>query len=411
MHLLRVRREFRVVRSVGASPAREVQCLSLDKASVTRRCGFSRPDAGFVVYCFAMSGDDRSWVGARLDPLAHEALASGLPASEVWSLLMGVLEERARARTPASLREQWRRDRFVQPCAVDQRTLLEMDAHLFAAAAEFEAIELSPLAPLGACASMALASQNKIVSTARGTEVVSDPTNVLALECAGRLGEGVGGVDGGAAGRRARGMGSAADAMGGASAASRAASDAAAADASPVDAAAGGAAPLTVHAPVRLATSHRCTRAQAVPKRPGFAAHFRMFCLASAGHERANRELTSSALTEHINTHLRALERLKQHGYAVSACGVRLLSIERNAELARQVAAGVQGASVEHQVLDHGYYDGIRFMIDVLAPDGSMLPLIDGGAFDWLRKLTSNNKLVYVASGMGSQILAMLFRR
>ncbi len=39
-------------------------------------------------------------------------------------------------------------------------------------------------------------------------------------------------------------------------------------------------------------------------------------------------------------------------------------------------------------------YDGIRFMIDVLVPDGSMVPLIDGGAFDWLRKLTSNNNLV-----------------
>lgn len=269
---------------------------------------------------------------------------------------MGVLEERARARTPANLREQWRTDRFVQPCSVDQRVLLEVDGHLFAAAAEFVAIELSPVAPLGVCASVALASQNKIVSTARGTEVVSDPTNVLALECARRLLEGRGSTS------------------------------------------------------VRLATSHRCTRAQAIPKQPGFAAHFRMFCLASAGYEQENRVLTCNALVEHINTHLAALERLKCHGYSVSTCGVRLLSIERNAELATRVAAQVQGAPVEHQVLNHPYYDGLRFMIDVLAPDGSRLPLIDGGTFDWLRKLTSNKKLVYVASGMGSQLVAALFR-
>lgn len=294
---------------------------------------------------------------------------------------------RARARTPASLREQWRIDRFVQPCAVDQRALLELDAHLFAAAADFKAIELSPVAPLGVCASVALASQNKIVSTARGTEVVSDPTNVLALECARRLVEA-------AAARRPVGEAASSDAETAVPAGARAAVSVAAERGEPV----------------RLATSHRCTRAQAVPKRPGFAAHFRMFCLASAGHERENRELTSSALAEHINTHLAALERLKRHGYAVEVCGVRLLSIEKNAELARRVAAGVQGASVEHQLLDHPYYDGLRFMIDVLAPDGSPLPLIDGGAFDWLRKLTSNNKLVYVASGMGSQVLAMLFR-
>jgi hypothetical protein len=302
-----------------------------------------------------MTTDDRNWAGAGLDPLAREALASGLPASEVWSFLMGVLEERARARTPASLREQWRQDRFVQPCGVDQRTLLELDRHLFAAAAPFEAIELSPVAPLGVCSAVALASQNKIVSTARGTEVVSDPTNVLALECARRLQAGV-------------------------------------AD------------------PLRLATSHRCTRAQAIPKRPGFAAHFRMFCLATAGYEQDNRTLTKAALVEHINTHVTALERLGREGYRLKTSGVRILSIERNAELARRVAAEVQGASVEHQVLDHPYYDGIRFMIDVTAPDGSTLPLIDGGAFDWLRKLTSNNKLVYVASGMGSQLIATVFR-
>jgi hypothetical protein len=328
-----------------------------------------------------MSSDNRPWTRARFDPVVREALASGMPGSEVWSLLMGVLEERARARTPASLREQWRTDRFVQPCAVDQRALLEMDGHLLAAAADFEALELSPVAPLGVCASVALASQNKIVSTARGTEVVSDPTNVLALECARRLlerseGNHSQGSDGNQGGRGGQGA---------------PVSDAKAA------------------AHVRLATSHRCTRAQAIPKRPGFAAHFRMFCLASAGYEQENRALTTSALTEHINTHLAALERLNRHGYSVSACAVRLLSIEKNAELARRVAEGVRGVPVEHQVLEHPYYDGLRFMIDVLAPDGSPLPLIDGGTFDWLRKLTSNNKLVYVASGMGSQLVATLF--
>ena len=303
-----------------------------------------------------MTHDDRTWAHAGLDLHAREALASGLPASEVWSLLMGVLESRASSRTPASLREQWEQDRFVQPCQLDQRVLMELDRHLFAAAASFEAVELSPVAPLGVCASIALASQNKIVSTARGTEVVSDPTNVLALECARRLREGA-------------------------------------------------------TQTVRLATSHRVVRAQAVPKKPGFAAHFRMFCLASAGHERENRELTSSALAEHINTHLGALSRLEQNGYRIANRSVRILSMERNADLAKRVAAEVQGVQVEHEPLDHAYYDGIRFMIDVQVPNGGTIPLIDGGAFGWLRTLSSNRKLVFVASGMGSQVVAYLFRR
>lgn len=296
--------------------------------------------------------DTRSWAHEGLPAEAREALASGLPASRLWSVLLGVLEARATRRTTANLREQWGTDRFVQPCYIDQRSLHEVDGHLLAAATAFEAVELSPLAPLGVCAAVALASQNKIVSTARGTEVVSDPTNVLALECAKRLKEDSG-----------------------------------------------------LH--IRLASSHRCVRAQVFPKRPGLAAHFRMFCLVSAGHERENREFLASALAEHINTHLAALERLAQHGYQTQSARVRLLATEQNRQLAERVATSVN-ADVHHQELNHSYYDGIRFMIDVKVDEVSELPLIDGGAFDWLHKLCSNNKLTFVASGMGSQLIAYL---
>ena len=297
---------------------------------------------------------EEDWTRKGLPAEAREALASGLPASKLWSVLLGVLEARAVRRTPASLHEQWRQDRFVQPSYIDQRSLHEIDGHLLALAAAFEAVELSPLAPLGACSSVALASQNKVVSTTRGTEVVSDPTNILALECAKRLKDDSG-----------------------------------------------------LH--IRLASSHRCVRAQVFPKRPGFAAHFRMFCLVSAGHERENREFLSGALAEHINTHVAALERLGQHGYLTQDYRVRLLATQRNVQLAERIATSVN-AEVRHQVLDHAYYDGIRFMIDVRVAQGDEIPLIDGGAFDWLRKLCSNNKLTFVASAIGSQLMAYLLR-
>jgi len=60
--------------------------------------------------------------------------------------------------------------------------------------------------------------------------------------------------------------------------------------------------------------------------------------------------------------------------------------------------------------LTHEYYDGLRFQIAVGGQD-SGIPLIDGGAFDWLSTLTSNRKMAYVASGMGSQLAAFAFRR
>ena len=134
-----------------------------------------------------MTSTARSWIKAGLPPGAYDALTDGLPASRLWSLLLDVVEARAAGRRPSDLVGQWDRDRFVQPAIVDQRSLLEVDRHLLAAAAAFDAIELSPVAPLGVCSIMGHASQNKVLSALRGTEVVSDPTNVLALECARRL--------------------------------------------------------------------------------------------------------------------------------------------------------------------------------------------------------------------------------
>lgn len=291
-----------------------------------------------------------------IDETVRRMLTQGLAATELWSLLLSVFEQRAAQRTPAMIRRQWDTDRFVQPCEVNQRTLNELDTHLLAAAAGFEALELSPLAPLGTCSSVALTSQNRIVSTARGTEVVSDPTNVLALECAKRLRE-------------------APDAI------------------------------------IKLTTSHRCIRAQAIPKRPGFAAHFRMFCLASAGRERKDHGFVTEALVEHIRTHLAALDRLEQHGYHFPDRRLRLLATPERRHLAERMSAEISGLQATIETLEHRYYDGLRFMLDAGTPDGNAIPLIDGGAFDWLRKLTDNKRMVYVASGMGSQLAAIIFRR
>lgn len=303
-----------------------------------------------------MSTSDHPWADAGIDTALREALTRGLPPNELWSLLLAVLEERAGRRTPAMIRQQWENDRFVQPSAIDQRTLNHLDSHLLAAASEFEALELSPVAPLGTCSSVALTSQNRIVSTARGSEVVSDPTNVFALECAKRL---------------------------------RAAPDAV----------------------VKLATSHRCVRAQPVPKRPGFAQHFRMFCLASAAREQKDHAFLTAALLEHIRTHRAALDRLEHNGYHFPNRNLRLLATPERMHLARRIAEAISDMPVIVTGLEHKYYDGLRFMLEVETPAGDVIPFIDGGAFDWLRKLLANDRMVFVASGMGSQIAAFLFRR
>lgn len=320
-------------------------------------------------YAMATTGPDSQWRTSGIGADAFAALAEGMLASEVWSLLLDLFERRAAKREAVDLVRQWERDRFTSPAIVDQRTLNELDGHLLAAAAAYEALELSPLAPLGVCSVVGPTSQNKIVSALRGTEVVSDPTNVLALECARRLRE----------------------------------------------------KPLRT---IKLTTCHRCVRAQPAPKGPGYSQHFRIFCMATGGYERKDRMFVTDTLVEHIVTQLAALDRLEQHGYAFPHRQVKVLATPERASLGDRIAAALDAthgaasasaspsplAAITRDTLDHVYYHELRFMISVRSPDGKDIPLIDGGAFDWLGKLTANRKLVFVASGMGSQLAALVFR-
>jgi hypothetical protein len=298
----------------------------------------------------------RDWIVDAVGAEAFERLAAGLTGSELQSVLLEVTRRRAKARTPTDVLAQYGRDGFCRPAAIDQRTSVAIDAHLLAAAQGFEAIELSPVAPLAACSAVAPTDQNRVLSALRGTEVVSDPTNVLAFECALRL------------------------------------------RASPATA-------------VHLATTQRVVRAQPVPKLAGYAPHFRIFVLASGGPEANDHAFTVDTLVRHVRTMLGALDRLESHGYSFGARRVDVLATPERAALGDRVAAALGGIAAR-KALEHPYYSGgLRYMLWVTAPDGTEMPLIDGGAFDWLAKLTSNRRAVFVASGGGAQLIAVRFRR
>jgi hypothetical protein len=295
----------------------------------------------------------RAWIVDTLGEQSFEQLASKLPGSELQSLLLEVMRERANARTPHEVLAQYRRDRFVRPAATDQRVSLAIDTELLAAAEGFEAIELSPVTPLGTCSSMAPTDQHRVLSALRATEVVSDPTNVLALECAERL------------------------------------------RADPA-------------AQVHFVTSQRVIRAQPVPNKPGFAAHFRIFVLASAAREGKDHAFAAPALVRHITTVQRAFDRLEQHGYRFGKRRVDVLATDDKRGLADRVAAEVGG---ERKPLEHPYYSGgVRYMLWVTTPSGDEIPIADGGLFDWVGKLTTNQRNAYVASGLGAQLIAIAFR-
>jgi hypothetical protein len=294
-----------------------------------------------------------SWAANAIGSEVFAQLAEGLPGTELQSLLLEVMRRRASARSPHDVLAQYRRDRFVRPAAIDPRAALEIELHLLTAASQYTAIDLSPVTPLGTCSTLGLTDQNRTLTALRSTEVVSDPTNVLALECAERL------------------------------------------RASPAEL-------------VRLATCQRVIRAQPYPDKPGYAAHFRIFVLASAGRERKDHAFAEGALVDHITTLQRALDRLEQHGYAFGARRVDILARPDREALADRVAAAVGGT---RKPLDHAYYNGgLRYMLWITLPSGDPVPLGDGGLFDWVAKLTTNARNVYVASGLGTQLVAFACR-
>ncbi|MFD6261043.1 hypothetical protein ACFWFK_07910 [Micromonospora chalcea] len=133
-----------------------------------------------------VGGDAERRVWAAMPAGSRDALAA-LPSADLRTLLLGVARDRAGAVRPAQVLRRWHEDRFVRPSAADPRALSRVEGRIWSLLPpDVAGVELSPVAPLGTCAAVAPVSQHRIVSTVRGTEVVSDPTNALAVEAAAR---------------------------------------------------------------------------------------------------------------------------------------------------------------------------------------------------------------------------------
>ena len=115
-------------------------------------------------------------------PDLAELLSERLAPSDLTALLLDVARRRAARLEPADVLRQYERDRFVRPAGGDTEEAERVALSLVPD--DFERVHLSPLAPLGSGSVLAGVSQDWAVATARGTEVVADVTNALALEAA-----------------------------------------------------------------------------------------------------------------------------------------------------------------------------------------------------------------------------------
>ncbi|HXU30184.1 MAG TPA: hypothetical protein VN851_06380 [Thermoanaerobaculia bacterium] len=296
---------------------------------------------------------------------AVDGLVRRLPPSELNSLLLHVFRERSARRTPAEILAQYERAAMIRPAAVDPRALLEIERAAFDSADGFEALDLSPVAPLGLNRVLGEIDQNNCLAAVRSAEVLADPTTVAALECARRR----------RAGERET---------------------------------------------IRLCSRSRALRFQPFDG-PGFSPHFGLFSLVTSGRVRGTLEFEIENLREHLRIYLDFLVRLARLGYTFSPVEVRISETGRDesaleraeTEVIPPLAESFPGvAFVLDREREQGrhYYSGLCLRIDATDPRGQRLNLADGGFADWTRRLLSNAKERLLVSGIGIQLIASCFR-
>jgi hypothetical protein len=82
--------------------------------------------------------------------------------------------------------DRTRRLPLSAPSTADARAMNKFDYIAFAAAGEFEALDLPPVCALGLNSVLGGIHQNNVLTTIRNAEVLGDPTPAMALECARR---------------------------------------------------------------------------------------------------------------------------------------------------------------------------------------------------------------------------------
>lgn len=311
---------------------------------------------------------DDPWIGRILRegaaPGMLDALVERLSPADLQTLMMAVYRRRAAAVTPAHLLRRYERDRFTALSPVDAGDLarLTLLAHECLTRHGFTGLAPAPVCPLGTASAVATVSQDKVVTTVRGTEVVSDVTNVLALECALR--------------RR----------------------DLLRADA-------------RSRTRVRLGAVQRVLRAQ--PFGPGMTPHFALLGLCTAGRDEGSFGFEVETLVEHVGVHLdvlRGLGRVRV-GFTDLTGGRRRTALrERVLDRLAPEHPGVAFGFDDGRVTGRGYYAGAAFGIDVTTPEGEVVNVGDGGFTTWTGALLGNAKERLLVSGLGVERLCGLMR-
>jgi len=283
-------------------------------------------------------------------------LSEELSGSELNSLLLEVFDRKTAQLTPAQLLQQYRRNRFVQPAAVDVMQLREKGLHTLQCLQQhdFVPIELSPVSILGACAAVAPVSQKKIISAIRGTEVLSDATNAIALHIADqKKKQGDTGL-------------------------------------------------------LKYCTTQRHVRTPPV-KIKGHSPHFTIACCVSAGMDTGSFTFEINAVREHFL----ALQAVLVQVFQVEVQYFKLQprgGYNEDHQLSEKVFGEIRNEFpivVDTSAAPNDYYQGIQFKA-VINIHGEAIEIADGGFVNWTQQLMENKKERCCISGLGIDYLSQI---
>ena len=277
-----------------------------------------------------------------------------MPKADLNTLLLKLFQMRAEALAPGDMLKAHQTNRFTRPSQLNPGAY-HLLAHRLLELGEAIGIQsklLSPAAPLGSCAAFGCVSQNNVVSALRGTEILSDPTNMLAVLFAEQLAR----------------------------------------------------KEIDNREPLHYCTAARVLRAQKFPDIPGMYSHFGLFCMVSSGKDRGSYACETAMLVKHIAYYQKLfLEQfqaqlsvvVRKRGGYTDGQGFWDRMVER-------IAAQLPGVPLDFDWSGEGnhYYQGINFKLYITKED-EKVEVGDGGFVNWLQSMTGNPKERCLISGVG----------
>ena len=297
-----------------------------------------------------------------------EALVDRISFSDLQSLLLEVYRRKVKSLSSSHLLKQYKTNRFVQPSSIDPQQILQFEllAHSILPKS-YEVMELSPVSPLGSCSLIAPVDQNNVLTTIRNTEVSSDSTNLLALECAQR--------------REQLLKKDQKNLM-----------------------------------RIKLCASQRLLRTQAFDDAASVP-HFKILGLCAAGRDEGSYIFEQETLEEQLFFFIALL--LKAQVINIPITSIRIVLILINKGISEKATIITENLKDRYPHINteitkiqkkQSYYSTLRYNIFATNRKGEEYFLCDGGFTDWTQQLLQNRKERYLISGFGTERFFLVFK-